>query len=73
MYQFSQDEKQKTSIYRLESNDNGFVVPTFNEALQSIVQEVFSGGLTMYDRKLTMQLITLLIMSSFLIRVINIF
>ena len=42
MYQFSQDEKQKTSIYRLESNDNGFVVPTFNEALQSIVQEVYA-------------------------------
>lgn len=42
MYQFSKDEKQKTVLEKLESNENGFVVPTFNKALQSILEEVYA-------------------------------
>jgi len=42
MYQFSKTEKQKTILEKLESNENGFVVPTFNKALQSIVEEVYA-------------------------------
>ena len=42
MYQFSKDEKQKTLIEKLESNENGFIVPTFNKALQAIIEEVYA-------------------------------
>ncbi|ARJ38342.1 hypothetical protein SporoP8_05285 [Sporosarcina ureae] len=42
MYQFTSDNKQKTILETLESNEYGFVVPTFNEALQSIVDEVYA-------------------------------
>ncbi|MDK2965942.1 AAA family ATPase [Lacrimispora sp.] len=42
MYQFSKAEKQKTIIEKLDSNENGFVVPTFNNALKSIVEEVYA-------------------------------
>lgn len=42
MYQFSKTEKQKTILEKLECNENGFVVPTFNKALQSIVEEVYA-------------------------------
>lgn len=42
MYQFSNDDHEKTVIEELKSNKNGFVVPTFNEALQSIVDEVYA-------------------------------
>ena len=42
MYQFSKAEKQKTVLEKLECNENGFVVPTFNKALQSIVEEVYA-------------------------------
>lgn len=42
MYQFSENEKQRTVIEDLKSNENGFVVPTFNNALQSIVDEVYA-------------------------------
>ena len=42
MYQFSKNEKQKTVLKKLESNENGFVVPTFNKALESIVDEVYA-------------------------------
>jgi predicted ATPase len=42
MYQFSKIEKQKTVLEKLEYNENGFVVPTFNKALQSIVEEVYA-------------------------------
>lgn len=34
MYQFSINEKQRTVIEKLESNENGFIVPTFNNALK---------------------------------------
>ena len=42
MYQFSINEKHRTVIDKLESNENGFIVPTFNSALQSIVDEVYA-------------------------------
>lgn len=42
MYQFSKDAKQKTVLERLESYENGFVVPTFNRALQAILDEVYA-------------------------------
>ena len=42
MYQFSTNEKQRTIIEKLKSNENGFIVPTFNNALQSIVDEVYA-------------------------------
>lgn len=42
MYQFSKTEKRRTIIEKLECNDNGFVVPTFNKALHSIVEEVYA-------------------------------
>lgn len=42
MYQFSINEKQRTVIEKLESNENGFIVPTFNNALKSIVDEVYA-------------------------------
>jgi predicted ATPase len=42
MYQFSQTEAQKTILEKLETNENGFVVPTFNRTLQSIVDEVYA-------------------------------
>lgn len=42
MYQFSINEKQKTVIEKLKSNENGFIVPTFNKALQSILDEAYA-------------------------------
>ena len=42
MYQFSKNDKQKTVLEKLESNENGFIVPTFNKALQSIVEEIYA-------------------------------
>ena len=42
MYQFSKIEKQKNIVEELKSNKNGFVVPTFNKALQTIVDEVYA-------------------------------
>ncbi len=42
MYQFSKNEKQTTVLDKLQSNENGFVVPTFNKALESIVEEVYA-------------------------------
>lgn len=42
MYQFSKTDKQKTELEELKSNSNGFVVPTFNKALQAIVDEVYA-------------------------------
>lgn len=42
MYQFAKYEKSKTVLEELKSNEYGFVVPTFNEALESIVDEVYA-------------------------------
>lgn len=42
MYQFSKDSKNKSILEELKSNENGFVVPTFNKALQAIVEEVYA-------------------------------
>ncbi|MDD2402746.1 MAG: AAA family ATPase [Clostridia bacterium] len=42
MYQFTKTEKQKTILEELTSNKHGFVVPTFNKALQAIVEEVYA-------------------------------
>lgn len=42
MYQFSKNDKQKTVLEKLESNENGFIVPTFNKALQSLVEEIYA-------------------------------
>jgi predicted ATP-dependent endonuclease of OLD family len=42
MYQFSKIEKEKTILEKLSYNENGFIVPTFNQALQSIVEEVYA-------------------------------
>lgn len=42
MYQFSINEKQRTVIEKLDYNKNGFIVPTFNNALQSILDEVYA-------------------------------
>ena len=42
MYQFSSTDKQKTQIVSLESTDYGFVVPTFNNALEDLLREVYA-------------------------------
>lgn len=42
MYQFSKYEKNKTVLEQLDSTEYGFVVPTFNEAISSIVEEVYA-------------------------------
>jgi predicted ATPase len=42
MYQFSKIEKEITMIEKLSHNENGFIVPTFNQVLQSIVEEVYA-------------------------------
>ena len=39
---FSKNDKQKTVLEKLESNENGFIVPTFNKALQSLVEEIYA-------------------------------
>lgn len=42
MYQFNSDNKGKTTIESLESNEYGFIVPTFNAALENLVNEVYA-------------------------------
>lgn len=42
MYQFSKYEKHKTILEELETTEYGFVVPTFNNALSAIVEEVYA-------------------------------
>ncbi len=42
MYQFQQDTKKKTELIELEKTNYGFVVPTFNRAIQTIVNEVYA-------------------------------
>lgn len=42
MYQFEQIEKHRTCLTKLEQTDYGFVVPTFNDAIESIVEEVYA-------------------------------
>ncbi|MEG1912132.1 MAG: AAA family ATPase [Cloacibacillus sp.] len=42
MFQFDHDAKEKTVISRLTSNKFGFVVPTFNDALDRIVKEIYA-------------------------------
>ncbi|WP_414733329.1 AAA family ATPase [Acetobacterium carbinolicum] len=42
MYQFNTDNKGKTTIESLESNEYGFIVPTFNAALENLVNEVYA-------------------------------
>lgn len=42
MYQFTPCEGEKTTLEGLECGKYGFVVPTFNNALEKIVQEVYA-------------------------------
>lgn len=42
MYQFEPVEKASSKLVELESNAYGFIVPTFNNALQNIVEEVYA-------------------------------
>ena len=42
MYQFEKKEKNKTKVEKLTCNSNGFVVPTFNDALTSLLDEVYA-------------------------------
>lgn len=42
MYQFSKYENHKTVLEELKSNEFGYVVPTFNDALKSLVDEVYA-------------------------------
>ena len=42
MYQFVTENSGKTSLIPLEATKYGFVVPTFNNALEKIVEEVYA-------------------------------
>ena len=42
MYQFVPDNNGKTHLEALEATKYGFVVPTFNNALEKIVEEVYA-------------------------------
>ena len=42
MYQFITESTGKTSLMSLEATKYGFVVPTFNNALEKIVEEVYA-------------------------------
>lgn len=42
MYQFIEEESGKTKLENLECTQYGFVVPTFNDALEQIVEEVYA-------------------------------
>lgn len=42
MYQFAQHENGRTKLEQLEATPYGFVVPTFNNALEKIVREVYA-------------------------------
>ena len=42
MYQFDRTEKRMTSLKALESNAYGFTVPTFNQAMEQLVNEVYA-------------------------------
>lgn len=42
MYQFNANNKGKTTIESLESNEYGFIVPTFNATLENMVNEVYA-------------------------------
>ena len=42
MYQFTPVSDNKTELHKLESTPYGFVVPTFNDALDKLVQEVYA-------------------------------
>ena len=42
MYQFVPDSNGKTHLEALEATKYGFVVPTFNNALEKIVEEVYA-------------------------------
>lgn len=42
MYQFEKNDKAQSKLLELEATEYGFVVPTFNDALQNIVDEVYA-------------------------------
>ena len=42
MYQFEKKGRNKTDVVKLTCNSNGFVVPTFNDALTSLLDEVYA-------------------------------
>ena len=42
MYQFDQCENGKTRLEQLEATQYGFAVPTFNNALEKILGEVYA-------------------------------
>ena len=42
MYQYSTDAQGATDVEQLVCTERGFVVPTFNDALASIVEEVYA-------------------------------
>ena len=42
MYQFSPTPNGKSHLEKLEYNPNGFIVPTFNEAIGSLSEEVYA-------------------------------
>lgn len=42
MYQFTAEKDGKERLLSLEATQYGFVVPTFNNALEKIVEEVYA-------------------------------
>ncbi len=42
MYQFTTNKRNETIIKPLESNKHGFIVPTFNNALENLLREVYA-------------------------------
>ena len=42
LFQFKQNENNKTEIKKLSCSEYGYIVPTFNDAIGAIVKEVYS-------------------------------
>ena len=42
MYQFSKRSNEKTKVEQLQAGENGFVVPTFNDALADFLDEIYA-------------------------------
>ena len=41
VYQFNEEDKGKTEVQELMCGENGFCVPTFNDALDRIMDEAY--------------------------------
>jgi hypothetical protein len=42
MYQFKENEDGTTTLEELKRGEYGFIVPTFNDALDNILEEVYT-------------------------------